>query len=274
MNCKLNMTGIILTLVGIMCLGTGIFLLVKSRYAKSEKQFAELSCTNKDVKQETQTEQTWDIDKVIKVKDTLINLAIADGVLTENEKKELRNFARENLIDEDEIISEAEKRMEKLSTKKEVEKIDYNQKNGIDFEKYVVGKFHRKYFSIKKWRGDKYINGRYAEDTPDPDLLIEFKLGNNSFIFAVECKWRQYYYKGGFDLSQKDFEKYKQYETETNTPVFIVIGIGCTGENPDKLYILKFHDIESNTMKKEALSRFEKDRTRNFFYDAKNKELK
>ncbi|MDR2009267.1 MAG: hypothetical protein LBQ22_02145 [Bacteroidales bacterium] len=249
---------IILILAGIICLGTGLFLLTKNKHAQEENRI----------------EQTLEIDDVIKLKDTLINLAIADGVLTENEKNELISFANKNSLDGEAIISEAEERIKVLSTKNEVEKIDYSQKNGIDFEKYVVEKFNRKYFSIKKWRGDKYINGRYAEDTPEPDLLIEFKLGESKFIFAVECKWRQHYYKGGFEFSQKDFEKYKQYEIETNTPVFTVIGMGGTGKNPDHLYILNFRNIEYSYIKIDTLSRFEKDKTHNFFYDSKNKELR
>lgn len=268
------MTGIILILVGAVCLGTGIFLLIKNRQIQSEKKVARSSYTNKNTQQENKTEQTLDIDKITKMKDTLINLAIADGVLTENEKNELKNFARKNLLDEEKIILEAEERMKNLSTKQEVEKIDYRQKNGIDFEKYVVGKFNKKYFSLKKWRGDKYINGQYAEDTPEPDLLIEFNLGDSKSIFAVECKWRQSYYKGGFEFSQKDFDKYKQYQRETNIPVFVVIGIGGTGKNPDKLYVLNFHKIKYNNIKINMLSRFEKDKAYNFFYDAKNKNLK
>jgi hypothetical protein len=274
MKHKLNMTGIILILVGAVCLGTGIFLLIKNRQIQSEKKVARSSYTNKNTQQENKTEQTLDIDKITKMKDTLINLAIADGVLTENEKNELKNFARKNLLDEEKIILEAEERMKNLSTKQEVEKIDYRQKNGIDFEKYVVGKFNKKYFSLKKWRGDKYINGQYAEDTPEPDLLIEFNLGDSKSIFAVECKWRQSYYKGGFEFSQKDFDKYKQYQRETNIPVFVVIGIGGTGKNPDKLYVLNFHKIKYNNIKINMLSRFEKDKAYNFFYDAKNKNLK
>ncbi|MDR0606654.1 MAG: hypothetical protein LBG80_20475 [Bacteroidales bacterium] len=274
MNYKVNMTGIMLIFIGTICLGTGIFLLIKGRHIQSEEQVVKSSETNKNTQHENKTAQTLDIDNIIEMKDSLINLAISDGVLTENEKDELRIFARKNLLDEEKIISEAEDRMRNLSTKKEVEKIDHNQKNGIDFEKYVVEKFNKKYFSIKKWRGDKYVNGRYAEDTPEPDLLIEFKLGESKSVFAVECKWRQYYYKKGFEFSQKDFDKYKQYERKTNTPLYIVIGVGGTGENPDKLYLFNFHKIKYNYIKMEMLSRFEKDKTDNFFYDIKDKVLK
>jgi hypothetical protein len=263
MNNKLKMVGICLVVVGIICLGTGIFLLAKSRNRQPETCFQEQTASiiseNKNIAEE---------------KANLIRLAIADGVLTDNEKVELRNFAKKNLLNEEEIISEAEEQIKKLSTNKEVETIDYNQKNGIDFEKYIVGKFSENHFSIKKWRGDKYIKGRYAEDTPEPDLLLELKLKGNSAIFAVECKWRKKYYKGGFEFSQKEFDKYKQYETENNIPVFVVIGIGATGENPEKLYVIRFKGLQYPFLNGRFLSSFEKDKIHNFYFDMEKKELK
>jgi len=38
-----------------------------------------------------------------------------------------------------------------LNIKAETEIIDQNKKNGNDFEKFVVQKFDKKYFSIKNW---------------------------------------------------------------------------------------------------------------------------
>jgi len=167
------------------------------------------------------------------------------------------------------------KKKETSNLKKEVKKNDENEKKGYDFEKFVVKKFNKRYFSIKKWRGDKYVEGRYAEDTPAPDLLLELKLRDTSYQFAVECKWQSKYYKGGFELSEKDFEKYKQYEEKNNIPVFIVVGIGGTAANPENLYIIKLSSVKYNFFKKDFLSKFEKkDKTAEFYFDSKTTELR
>jgi hypothetical protein len=38
-----------------------------------------------------------------------------------------------------------------------------NKEKGNAFEKFVVSKFNRNYFSIKQWQGDKFHEGRFAE---------------------------------------------------------------------------------------------------------------
>lgn len=72
----------------------------------------------------------------------------------------------------------------------EVDKADTNIKAGLDFEKYIVLKFNEKYFTLKNWAGDKYVEGRYAETTTHPDLQLELKLKGKLYPLAVECKWR------------------------------------------------------------------------------------
>ena len=162
-----------------------------------------------------------------------------------------------------------------LSSKNKSQEIDSKKKSGDDFEKFVVKKFNEKYFSIKEWRGDKYVAGRYAEDASNPDLVLDLKLKDTVCRFAVECKWQSKYYYDGFKLSEKNFEKYKQYEKENNIPVFIVVGIGGTGANPENLYIIKLSSIKYNFLKKDFLSKFEKkDKTKEFYFDCKMTELR
>ena len=74
-----------------------------------------------------------------------IEMAIADGVLTSNERGIIKQIAKEKGLDFDEVIKDAEKQMLALKTNSETELIDYNKKNGDDFEKIVVQKFDTKY---------------------------------------------------------------------------------------------------------------------------------
>ncbi len=47
-------------------------------------------------------------------------------------------------------------------------------------------KFNKDFFAIIQWTGDKYIEGRYAETTLDPDLQLELKLENKRYPVAVK----------------------------------------------------------------------------------------
>jgi hypothetical protein len=258
------MTGIVLIIIGIIGLTVGILF---------------LSTGNKVVPtdRENNIEEAINIvstDKENSIED-MINIAVSDGHLSENEKKELRRHAKEKSLDADKIVALAEEKLKTFDSKKEVEKIDYNKKNGNDFEGYVVKKFDEKYFTIKNWRSDKYIDGRYAEDNPAPDLLLDFNLKDKSYLLAVECKWRSKYYNNGFDMNEKDLAKYQQYEQTKKIPVFIVIGIGGTGSNPEKLYAVKLSSVKHSFLNESFLSKIEKkEKDRNFYFDTEKLILK
>lgn len=261
------MTGTVLVVIGIVFLTVGILFLVKKD--KNQETASTINRKNLSV---TDIGQKTNSDLTI---EDMINMAVADGHLSENEKAELKRFAEEKSLDVERVMNSAQEKLEASNCKKEVEEIDYNLKHGYDFEKYVVEKFDSKYFSIKNWRSDKYVAGRYAEDTPDPDLLLNFSLRKEVYQFAVECKWRSKYYKNGFELSEKDFEKYKQYEQTKKIPVFVVVGIGGTGANPEDLYVIKLSSIKYNFLKKDYLLKFKKeDKTENFYFNSEYFELR
>ena len=56
---------------------------------------------------------------------------------------------------------------------KKIEKDD-NKVKGDNFEKFVVKKFDKKYFTIQEWRSDKYTDGIYAVSNHFPDLEVMF----------------------------------------------------------------------------------------------------
>lgn len=249
------MTGIILITAGMISLTIGILLLLQKGASQEVKVIHIIQQEN-------------DVEKKV-------NVAISDICLSENEIIESEKHNENSPLDTNKTTSLAQEQKEDLNFEKESEQNDDNAKKGYDFEKFVVQKFNEKYYSIKRWRGDKYVAGRYAEDTSEPDLLLELKLKDPSCLFAVECKWQSKYYKDGFELSEKNFEKYKQYEEKNNIPVFIVIGIGGTGANPENLYVVKLSSIKYNFLKKDFLSKFEKkDKSKEFYFDCKTIELR
>ena len=154
------MTGIILMVIGLMTLTIGALVYFKSN--------SKIEVVDKE----------YELEKVIE-------MAIADGVLTDNERKLIKNIAIGKNLDYNEILTDVENHILNSNSDSETEIIDLNKKNGADFEKFIVQKFDKKYYTIKEWAGDKYINGTYAESTTQPDILLEFNLNHKSSQLSV-----------------------------------------------------------------------------------------
>jgi hypothetical protein len=203
----------------------------------------------------------------------IIDMAIADGVLTPNERNLIKEITNSSGLDYNVVIKDVEKRIAESSIS-ETEIIDVNKKNGDDFEKYVVQKFDRRFFKIKEWAGDKYVNGRYAQTTQHPDLLLEFKMKEQTTEFAVECKWKNNLYKGGIEFATSEqLKRYQEFELSRKIPVFIAIGLGGKGESPDQLFIIPLKEISSNFIHINELKNFRKQGRKNFFFDTELKLL-
>ena len=79
-----------------------------------------------------------------------------------------------------------------------------------------------------------------------PDLELCFDL--NPYHFAVECKWREYFYKGCIMLDKFQLENYRHYQEVTGNPTFIIIGIGDKPIAPTQIYIVpSFRNHERKT---------------------------
>lgn len=244
------MTSIILMIIGVVVFGVGLFLFLKS----GDRDKPEKSTDN--------------LNKIIE-------MATADGVLTSNERSVIKKIAEEKKLDYDEIIIDIEEQIALSDVESETALIDYSKKQGDDFEKFVVKKFNKDFFTIKEWAGDKYVDGSYAETTPQPDLLMELRIQENTSRFAVECKWRKNLYKNGIIFaSREQLNRYKSYEEKNGIQVFLAIGMGGKGMSPENLYVIPLNDIDKNYIHKSKLSRYEKDKDNNFFYDYKTKKLK
>jgi hypothetical protein len=205
----------------------------------------------------------------------VIEMAVTDGVLTGNERKLIEEIANEKGLDYSEIITGIENQISNSNTDSETEIIDYNKKNGDDFEKFIVQKFDKNYFTIKEWAGDKYVNGTYAKTTQQPDILLEFKFRQKTSQLSVECKWRKNLYNNGVEFAkQEQFERYKKFQNDIKIPVFIAIGIGGKGLSPEQLFVVPLAEIESNYIHINKLKNYEKIINTNFFFDIEANKLK
>ncbi len=148
---------------------------------------------------------------------------------------------------------------------------DHKQK-GDTFEKYVVKQFDRTVFTLLDWRSDKYHAGIFPQSSRDPDLLYQYKLGNISRKFSVECKYRS---RPSHDLvTLMNEEKYRIYESyhRGTAPVYIVLGLGGKPFDPLKFYLIPFAKVKT-AMTTLELAKFKKHK-RSFFYDVAEDRLK
>jgi len=206
--------------------------------------------------------------------DNFVAVTLIDSVLSKNEKASNRKSIKKKSLNNDQIISIKEKKPDGSSVEANMDRIDQDKKCGDDFEKFIVQKFDKKYFKIKEWAGDKYVNGIYAETTQNPDMLFEFKLKDEIRLFSVECKWRKNLFKNGVEFAKaSQLARYRKFESEKNIPVFIVIGISGEASHPEHLYIIPLKHINSTFLTIEELNMFEKIDDRNFYFNLKTNVL-
>gem|GEM_PF-2489013 len=155
---------------------------------------------------------------------------------------------------------------------------DENKAKGDAFETFVVKNFSRKYFTLQEWRSDKYVDGIYAVSNhfPDLEVIFNFKGKGINEAFAIECKWRGYYYKNEIKWAENyQINNYKEYAEKLNIPVFVVIGVGGEPKMPEELFIVPLQEMKSNTITKSELANYKKDISdTRFFWDYEKNKLR
>ncbi len=283
------MTGTIFIIFGVIILGFGIVLLIKSEYKKVMSN-AKIETKLEIIKIDDQTGEkeiikTIETQKIgknfeneakkIELKN-LIKLAVADGVLTKNEKEIIFEKAAELNIETKIIEKELSIELQKKLNNPETKLIDKQKEKGDLFEGFIASKFDKKYFTLKEWAGDKYANGIYAETTIQPDLKLHFKLRNNEQDFAIECKYRSKYYKNGIEWAkQSQLNNYMKFEQDYNMPVFVAIGVGGNADNPAELFIIPLNEITHTFLYKSFLQKHKKMnfQKNNFHFNHNNNKL-
>jgi hypothetical protein len=154
--------------------------------------------------------------------------------------------------------------------KKEVQVSTTEKQKGDDFEKYVVQKFSKSYFSIVEWAGDKYVEGMDAKSNTNPDLTLKFKMKDIETEFAVEGKYRSDYYKNVVEWCiEQQLANYKTFATSKEIAVFVTIGLGGVPTAPEELFIIPLTKLMSNFVDKSFLNKYRKEKIKdsNLFYD-------
>jgi hypothetical protein len=161
--------------------------------------------------------------------------------------------------------------------RQEDEAISTEKQKGDGFEKFVIQKFSKSYFTIIEWTGDKYIDGMYPISNTNPDLMLRFKMKDIEKDFAVECKYRSNYYKNGVEwCTNKQLENYQNFATDREMPVFVAIGLGGVATAPEELFIIPLSEIKGIFLDKAFLERYKKENFKesNLFFDYERGVLK
>lgn len=157
----------------------------------------------------------------------------------------------------------------------EIEQKDSYAK-GFEFEKFVVHKFNRKYFTVINWRGDKGSNGIYAQSNAYPDLEMQFKHKDHCDCFAIECKFRQSLTNKNTITIAQDYqlENYRHFEREKKMIVFVVIGLGGTPSSPEEIFLIPLSKIKQSEINYVDLIPFKRIAGSNFFWNVDEGKLK
>lgn len=146
---------------------------------------------------------------------------------------------------------------------------------GNEFEKFVVSKFDRKFYKLIDWRSDKFHEGHYAENSMLPDMVWMLKSRNSQARFAVECKYRSYFINDAVEIARDyQLDNYRKFSQSAQIPVFIVLGIGGSADDPRELFVIPLERVEQSLCKKADLLSFRKRNIdKGFFYHAETKLL-
>lgn len=243
-----KMIGIVMIILGIILIAAGILVFRKYQKLEAAEQTSAL------VSAEAMT--------------GLIQAVTADGVLTNKEKSVVEQAATKYHLDPQEALSRIDEILTSDDNEAETEIVDQQKKKGDDFEKFIIKKFNKKFFTIKQWAGDKYVEGFYSEKTIQPDIIVEFNLGEYSKKVAIECKYRSSIFKGGVQFSYDDqLKRYKKFEQKEHTDVYIALGIGGKASNPESLYLIPLKSQDKPFITKHDLVKYKKETWANFYLD-------
>jgi hypothetical protein len=129
---------------------------------------------------------------------------------------------------------------------------------GYEFEKFVVSLFDNEYFNLLEWRSVKFHDGVFPLSCQFPDLEFFFQSTSKILHFAIECKWRQGFYKNTVNWTKESqLETYRQFETISQIPVFVMLGIGGVPNKPNEVYCIPLKEIDGTRLNSMGLKIFE-----------------
>ena len=121
------------------------------------------------------------------------------------------------------------------------------------FEAFIVSKFPKDRFNVVEWRDDD--SGKNT-----PDLQLELKLPSEKYPFAVECKWRNDFWKGIIEWARDaQISSYQEFQVSKDMPVFIALGVGGTPSEPRDLFIIPLSHLYQKILTQDWLKKYKRE---------------
>jgi hypothetical protein len=140
---------------------------------------------------------------------------------------------------------------------------------GYRFESYVSSLFPAYEWVIAdKTRDFSRKFGRTVESDSNPDFT--FRHVRSGKLLAIECKFRSYFYQGGFSLPGRHVANYSRFGQGSGMPVFVVLGVGNSPTKPERMFqipIGAFATAADGFISERELKTFERDPRRAFSLD-------
>jgi len=177
-------------------------------------------------------------------------------------------------------IKPAEKLIEKTVAQKPVEQnqsrsnghaaataaTSHEEDTGRAFEQFILDKFPKDRFNLVEWRSDKSSNGKVSESSRWPDLQLELNLQDAKHPFAVECKWRNDFWKGIIEWARDaQISTYQEFQLSRDMPVFIALGVGGSPSDPRDLFIIPLSHLYKTILTEDWLKKYKRESRDNFF---------
>ncbi len=257
------MTGIFLIVIGLLTTITGMMLFIKSSNAQTVAPDQQIESNQAEA------------DKPIQPSLSLIPDPKPDSNQGEADKSIQPSqslLPKQKTERTNDVDSASGSDAEKTAS---LEKIKMNVNTGLEFEKYVVLRFNEKTFKLKNWAGDKYVNGRYAETSVQPDLQLELTLKDQVYPLAVECKWRSKPASDFIRFADDDqLKRYKAFEDSTKIPTFIVLGVGGVPSSPPVVYVIPVGRFKKPIQHFDNLEQYKRKSGGSFFFEYEKQILK
>jgi hypothetical protein len=141
------------------------------------------------------------------------------------------------------------------------------------FEAFVISLFDPLYFTYRRLKQERVLAGRMQGAEIQPDLEFEFNHKGVRSKFAVQCLFREG--DGRHDVklfSPERLQIYRHFEAENDTPLYYVIGIGGSPEDPRELYLVPCSAVKGELISKGQLAPYRKSGM--FYYNANLNQLR
>jgi hypothetical protein len=144
-----------------------------------------------------------------------------------------------------------------------------NVSKGHVFEKFIISRFRTEYFTLLNYTGDKKSEDLFPLSNCNPDLDYDLNVAHHSCPFSIECVWRKRFRDGLIQwATEGQIHSYYSYQQANSRPIFIMLGVGGTPDDPENLYIIPLKEIAMNQrfLSEEFLQPFKKRDPRQMFF--------